>query len=103
MRKLDLENSETGVKIGGQNINNLRYTHDTTLLSETEEGLRHLINRVKEESAKFGPFLKDVKKTKIMTTAGNGDIKIKIDNKEIECVQEFTFLGSRIDQWRLQP
>ncbi|RWS06003.1 endonuclease-reverse transcriptase-like protein [Dinothrombium tinctorium] len=95
MRKIDLEDSEIGVKIGGRNINNLRYADDTTLLSETEDGLRHLIKRTKDESAKFGLLL-NIKKTKIMTTAGNGNIKIKIDNEEIECVQDFIFLGSRI-------
>ena len=97
MRKLDLEDSEIGVKIGGRNINNLRYADDTTLLSETEDGLRHLIKQIKDESAKLGLFL-NIKKTKIMTTAGN--VKITVDNEKIECVQEFTFLGSQIEQSR---
>ncbi|MBJ5542593.1 hypothetical protein JGG58_23350, partial [Salmonella enterica subsp. enterica serovar London] len=48
MRRMELEESEIGVKIGGRNINNLRYADDTTLLSETRDGLKHLIKRIKE-------------------------------------------------------
>jgi hypothetical protein len=97
MRKVELEETEIGVKIGGRNINNLRYADDTTLLSETEDGLKHLIARIKEESEEFGLFL-NVKKTKIMTTAGNGKIRITIDNEDIECVDEFIFLGCQINK-----
>ncbi|OIR55924.1 MAG: uncharacterized protein A8A55_3328, partial [Amphiamblys sp. WSBS2006] len=97
MRKLDLEESEIGVKIGGRNINNLRYADDTTLLAETEDGLKYLILRIKKESEKMGLHL-NIKKTKIMTTAGNGAVKITINSEEIECVKNFCFLGSMIDR-----
>ncbi|MBJ5695551.1 hypothetical protein JGG83_23145 [Salmonella enterica subsp. enterica serovar Derby] len=59
--------------------------------------LKHLIKRIKEESEKFRLFL-NIKKTKLMTTARNGNVKITVDGEEIDCVQEFTFLGSQIDQ-----
>ncbi|MBJ5686593.1 hypothetical protein JGH00_22580 [Salmonella enterica subsp. enterica serovar London] len=97
MRRMELGESEIGVKIGGRNINNLRYADDTTLLSETRDGLKHLIKRIKEESEKFGLFL-NIKKAKLMTTARNGNVKITVNGEEIDCVQEFTFLGSQIDQ-----
>uniref|UniRef100_W5MW50 Reverse transcriptase domain-containing protein n=1 Tax=Lepisosteus oculatus TaxID=7918 RepID=W5MW50_LEPOC len=89
--------SEIGEKIGGRNINNLRYADDTTLLVETENGLKYLILRIKKESEKMSLNL-NIKKTKIMTTAGNGAVKITINNEEIECVKVFCFLGSMIDQ-----
>uniref|UniRef100_W5N9W4 Reverse transcriptase domain-containing protein n=1 Tax=Lepisosteus oculatus TaxID=7918 RepID=W5N9W4_LEPOC len=79
MRKLE----EIGVKIGGRNINNLRYADDTTLLAEMEDGLKYLILRIKKESEKISLHL-NIKKTKIMTTAGNGAVKITINSEEIE-------------------
>jgi hypothetical protein len=97
MRKLELDESKIGVKIGGRNINNLRYADDTTLLAETVDGIKDLIIKVKEESEKMGLYL-NIKKTKILTTAANGAVKITINNEEIECVQKFIFLGSVIDR-----
>lgn len=97
MRKLDLDESIIGVKIGGRNINNLRYADDTTLLAESVQDLEDLILRVKEESERMGLYL-NVKKTKIMTTASNGQVHIAIDGEEIEVVKDFIFLGSIIEQ-----
>ena len=67
MRKAGLEESQAGIKIGGRNINNLRYADDTTLMAESEEELKNLVMRVKEESAKNSLKL-NIKKTKIMAT-----------------------------------
>ncbi|KAF7239767.1 hypothetical protein EYD10_13680 [Varanus komodoensis] len=94
MRKMDLEESKVGIKIRGRAINNLQYTDGTTLLSETQEGLKQLIHRIKEESERFGLLLNIKKRT--LTAAQNEVIKIAVDNVEIECVGEFTFLGSLI-------
>lgn len=96
MRRAELGESEVGVKIGGKNINNLRYADDTTLLAESKKGLEELITKIKTESEKMGLYL-NIKKTKIMATTSSGKIKIKIDDEEIECVQDFVFLGSKID------
>ncbi|MBJ5103558.1 hypothetical protein JGF61_23385, partial [Salmonella enterica subsp. enterica serovar Agona] len=73
------------------------YADDTTFLSEIRDGLKHLIQKIKEASEKFGLFLY-IKNTKLMTTARNGNDRITVDGEEIECVQEFTFLGSQIDR-----
>ena len=97
MRKLELEELEIGVKFDGRTINNLRYADDTTLLVETEEGITLLIARLKKISKVYGLFL-NVNKTKIMTAAGDGTIKVSIDNEEIECVPDFIFLGSQIER-----
>ena len=67
MRNGRLDESQAGVKIAGRNINNLRYADDTTLMAESEEELKSLLMRVKEESAKAGLKL-NIKKTKIMTS-----------------------------------
>ncbi|KAF7244514.1 Testis anion transporter 1, partial [Varanus komodoensis] len=93
MRKAGLDESPDGIKIAGRNINNLRYADDTTLMAESEEELKSLLMRVKEESAKVGLKL-NIKKTKIMTS-----IPItswQIDGKEMEVVTDFIFLSSRI-------
>uniref|UniRef100_A0A914X6Y4 Reverse transcriptase domain-containing protein n=1 Tax=Plectus sambesii TaxID=2011161 RepID=A0A914X6Y4_9BILA len=97
MRRCDLDKSPIGVKIGGRNINNLRYADDTTLLAENERDLEYLVRRVKEENERMGLYL-NVKKTKVMTTASNGTVRITIDNKDFELVQDFLFLGSKIDR-----
>ena len=65
MRKAGLDEAQTGIKISGRNINNLRYTDDTTLMAENEEELKSLLMKVKEESEKVGLKL-DIQKTKIM-------------------------------------
>uniref|UniRef100_A0A670I4Q4 ribonuclease H n=1 Tax=Podarcis muralis TaxID=64176 RepID=A0A670I4Q4_PODMU len=93
MRKAGLDESQAGIKIAGRNINNLRYADDTTLMAESEEELKNLLMRVKEESAKYGLKL-NIKKTKIMAT---GPITSwQIEGKEMEAVRDFTFLGSMI-------
>ncbi|CAI9716195.1 Hypothetical predicted protein [Octopus vulgaris] len=97
MRNADLEDSSIGVKIGGRNINNHRYADDKTLLAENNKDLEKLILLVKKESENFGLYL-NVKKTKIMSTAATTNISIKIDNKEIEVVDDFIFLGSKINR-----
>uniref|UniRef100_A0A670IH13 ribonuclease H n=1 Tax=Podarcis muralis TaxID=64176 RepID=A0A670IH13_PODMU len=93
MRKAGLDESQAGIKIAGRNINNLRYADDTTLMAESEEELKNLLMRVKEESAKYGLKL-NIKKTKIMAT---GPITSwQIEGEEMEAVRDFTFLGSMI-------
>ncbi|KAF7253208.1 cAMP-specific 3',5'-cyclic phosphodiesterase 4B [Varanus komodoensis] len=93
MRKVGLDESPVGIKIAGRNINNLRYADDTTLTAESEEELKRLLMRVKEESAKVGLKLK-IKKTKIM--ASGPLTSWQIDREEMEVVTDFIFLGSRI-------
>ena len=67
MRNTGLEEAQAGIKTTGRNINNLRYADDTTLMAETEEGLKSLLIRVKEESENVGLKL-NIQKTKIMTS-----------------------------------
>uniref|UniRef100_A0A670IN41 ribonuclease H n=1 Tax=Podarcis muralis TaxID=64176 RepID=A0A670IN41_PODMU len=93
MRKAGLDETQAGIKIAGRNINNLRYADDTTLMAESEEDLKNLLMRVKEESAKYGLKL-NIKKTKIMAT---GPITSwQIEGEEMEAVRDFIFLGSMI-------
>ena len=68
MRNTGLEEAQAGIKIAGRNINNLRYADDTTLMAETEEELKSLLMKVKEESEKVGLKL-NIQKTKIMTSS----------------------------------
>ena len=70
MRNAGLEEAEAGIKIAGENINNLRYADDTTLMAESKEELKSLLMKVKEESEKFGLKL-NIQKTKIMASAGD--------------------------------
>uniref|UniRef100_A0A803TGN1 Reverse transcriptase domain-containing protein n=1 Tax=Anolis carolinensis TaxID=28377 RepID=A0A803TGN1_ANOCA len=93
MRHAGLEESKAGVQIAGKNINNLRYVHDTTLMAESEEELRSLITKVKEESAKAGLQL-SIKKTKIMATRLMDNWQIEGEN--METVKDFIFLGAKI-------
>ncbi|KAF7247345.1 putative uncharacterized transposon-derived protein F52C9.6 [Varanus komodoensis] len=99
MRKMDLQESKVGIKVGGRTINNLQYADDRTFLSETQEGLMQWMQRIKEESEKFSLLL-NIQKMKILTNAQNEVIKIAVDNVEIECggnvEEKFTFLGSLI-------
>ena len=93
MGNAGLEEAQAGIKIAGRNINNLRYADDTTLMAESEEELKSLLVKVKEESEKVGLKLK-VQKTKIMTS---GPITPwQIDGETIETVGNFIFLGSKI-------
>ena len=89
MRNAGLE-TQTGIKIAGRNINNLRYADDTTLMAESEEELKSLLMRVKEESEKVGLKL-NIQKTKIMASGPNTSWEI-----DGETVSDFIFLGSKI-------
>ena len=90
MRNAGLEETQAGIKIVGTNINNLRYADDTTLMAESEEELKSLLMKVKEESRKFGLKL-NIQKTKIM--ASGPITSWQIDG---ETVADFIFLGSKI-------
>ena len=93
MRNPGLDEAQTGIKIVGRNINNLRYADDTTLMAESEEELKSLLMKVKEESEKFGLKL-NIQKTKI---AASGPITSwQIDRETMETVSDFIFLGSKI-------
>ena len=93
MRNAGLEEAHAGIKIAGRNINNLRYADDTTLMAESEEELKTLLMKVKEESEKFGLKL-NIQKMKIMVS---GPITSwEIDEETIETVSDFTVLGSKI-------
>ena len=92
MRNAGLEIAQTGIKIAGRNINNLRYADDTTLMAEREE-LKSLLMKVKEESEKVGLKL-NIQKTKIM--ASGPITSWVIDEETAETVLDFIFLGSKI-------
>ena len=93
MRNTGLEDTQAGIKIAGRNINNLRYADDTTLMAESEEELKSLLMKVKEEGEKVGLKLK-TQKTKIM--ASGPITSLQIDGETVETVSDFTFLGSKI-------
>ena len=88
-----LNKGQAGIKITGRNINNLIYTDDTTLMAESEEELKSLLMKVKEESEKFGLKL-NIQKTKIM--ASSPIISWQIDGETMETVTDFIILGSKI-------
>ena len=88
-----MDEAQTGIKISGRNINNLRYADDTTLMAESEEELKRLLMKVKEESVKFGLKL-NFQKTKIM--ASDPITSWQIDGKTVETVSDFIFLGSKV-------
>ena len=93
MRNAGLEEAQSGIKVAGRNINNLRYADDTTLRAESEEELKSLLIKVKEESEKVGLKL-NIEKTKIMTS---GPITSwQIDGETVKTVADFIFLGSKI-------
>ena len=93
MRNAGLEEAQAGIKIAGRNINNLRYTDDTTLTAEREEELKSLLMKVKEESEKVGLKL-NIQKTKIM--ASSPITSWCIDGEIVETVADFIFWGSKI-------
>ena len=93
MRNAGLEEAQPGIKIGGRNINNLRYADDTTLMAESAEELKSLLMKVKKESEKFGLKL-HIQKTKIM--ASGPITSWEIDGETVETVADFIFLGSKI-------
>ena len=93
MRNTGLEETQAGIKIAGRNINNLRYADDTTLMAESEEKLKSLLMKVKEESEKVGLKL-NIQKMKIMAS---GLITLwEIDGETVETVSDFIFGGSKI-------
>ena len=93
MRNAGLEEAEAGIKIAGRNINNLRYADDTTLMAESEEELKSLFMKVKEESEKVGLKL-NIQKTKIM--ASGPLTSWQIDEETMETVTDFILGGSKI-------
>ena len=93
MRNAGLEEAQAGIKIAGRNINNLRYADDTTLMAESEDELKRLLMKVKEESEKFGLKL-NIQKTKI--TASGPITSWQIDGKTVETVADFILGGSKI-------
>ena len=92
MRNARLEEAQAGIKIAGRNINNLRYTDDTTLMAESEEELKSLLMKVKEESEKAG-LESNIQKPKIM--APGPIMSWPIDGEKVEAVTDFIFLGSK--------
>ena len=93
MRNSGLEETQAGIKIAGRNINNLRYADDTTLMAESEEELKSLLMKVKEQSEKVGLKL-NIQKTKIM--ASGPVTSWQIDGETVETVSDFIFGGSKI-------
>ena len=93
MRNGGLDEAQAGIKIAGRNINNFRYADDTTLMAESEEELRSLLMKAKEESEKAGLKL-NIQKTKIM--ASGPITSWQIDGETMETVSDFIFWGSKI-------
>ena len=93
MRNAGLEETQAGIKIAGRNINHLRYADDTTLMAESEEELKSLLMKVKEESENVGLKL-NIQKMKIM--ASGPITSWEIDGETVEAVSDFIFLGSKI-------
>ena len=93
MRNAGLDEAQAGIKIAGRNINNLRYADDTTLMAESQEELKSLLMRVKEESEKVGLKL-NIHKTKFM--ASGPITSWQIDGETVETVTDFTLGGSKI-------
>ena len=93
MQNARLDQSQAGIKIARRNINNFRYAYDTTLTAESEEEVRSLLFKVKEESEKFGLKL-SIQKTKIM--ASSPITLWQIEGEKMEIVRDFIFLGSKI-------
>ena len=91
MRNAGLEETQTGIKVAGRNINNLRYADDTTLMAESEEELKRLLMKVKEESEKFGL------KLNIQKIMASGPITSgEVDGETVEAVSDSIFGGSKI-------
>ena len=93
MRNAGLDEAQAGIKIAGKNINNFRYADDTTLMAESEEELKSLLMKVKEESEKVGLKL-NIQKTKI--TASGPITSWQIDGETMETVADFIVLGTKI-------
>ena len=97
MKNVGLEETQAGIKITGRNINNLRYADDTTLMEESEEELKSLLKKVKEENEKVGLKL-NIQKTKIM--ASGPITSWQIDGETMETVTDFIWGGER---WSSKP
>ena len=93
MRNTGLEEAQAGIKVAGRNLNNLRYADDTTLMAESEEELKSLLMKVKEEREKVGLKL-NIQKTKIM--ASGPFTSWQIDGRTVETASDFIFWGSKI-------
>ena len=93
MGNAEVDEAHAGIKITGRNINNLRYADDTTLMAESEEELKSLLMKVKEESEKVGLKL-NIQKMKIM--ASGSIMSWRIEGRKMETVTYFIFLGSKI-------
>ena len=93
MTNTGLEEAQPGIKIAGRNINNLRYADNTTLIAESEEELKSLLMKVKEESEKVGLKL-NIQKTKIM--ASDPITSRQTDEETMETATDFIFMGSKI-------
>ena len=93
MRNAGLDEAQTGIKIAGRNINNLRYADDTILMAENKEELKSLLMKVKEESEKVG-FKLNIQKAKIM--AYGPITSWQIDGEIMQTLSDFIFLGSKI-------
>ena len=100
MRNAGLEETQAGIKIARRNINNLRYADDITLMAESEEEVKNLLMKVKEESEKVGLKL-NIQKMKIM--ASGPITSWEIDGETVETVSDFIFWGSNHCRWWLQP
>ena len=101
VRSTGLEEAQAGIKIARRNINNLRYADDTTLMAESEEELKSLLIKVKEESEKVGLKL-NIQKMKIM--ASGPITSWEIDGERVETVSDFIFGGLQNHcRWRQQP
>ena len=95
MRNAGLEEAQAGIKIAGRNTNNLRYTDDTTLMAESEEEIKSLLRKVKEESERAG-LKHNIQKTKIMAT---GPFTLwQIDGETMETVTDFIFGAPKLVQ-----
>ena len=93
MRNAELEEAQAGIKIARRNTNNLRYADDTTLIAESEEELKSLLMKVKEESERVGLKL-NIQKTKILASCPIASWEV--DGETVETVADFIFLGSKI-------
>ena len=100
MRNTGLEETHAGIKIAGRNINNLKYADDITLMAESEEELKSLLMKVKEESKEVGLKL-NIQKTKI--TASSTIISQQTEGGKVETVTDFVFLVRNHCGWLLQP
>ena len=100
MRNAGLEEAQAGIKIAGRNVNNLRYADDTTLIAESEEELKSLLMKMKEDSEKVGLKL-NIQKTKII--ASGPITSWEIDGGTVETVSDFIFWSPKSLQMVMQP